>query len=297
MKTHTVKKGETLWSIAEKYYGSGRRWREIYRDNRRKIARRGNLIFVGTRLTIPNAERRQESSTLACFARTEIRQQPLMCVGHDEISIQTAPRFSQSPSPSSPRDASMPALEVELPPLAVSEEQVIMRGETRTPLAKISVELKAKHSSTIKKIGIISDDPCTFNIRNYQIECENKLSSEVYDNVSLAIKPIDNFNNLEVGLTFANEDWSFSGGFTTSPMREIIYEGETPIKKVSSQSIEMNIGFTLEIKIQKNDSPTALPDTVSVPVAIPQASSQVQSTTDWEGILIGVGIFAGIALT
>lgn len=28
-RTHTVRKGDTLWSVAKDFYGSGRRWKEI----------------------------------------------------------------------------------------------------------------------------------------------------------------------------------------------------------------------------------------------------------------------------
>lgn len=47
--THTVKKGETLWKIAEKYYGKGSLYIKIAELN--KI--RGNVINVGQVLVIP----------------------------------------------------------------------------------------------------------------------------------------------------------------------------------------------------------------------------------------------------
>lgn len=46
-KTHIVKSGETLWGIAQKYLGSGARWRELgYTGDPRKLR-------VGQKLTIP----------------------------------------------------------------------------------------------------------------------------------------------------------------------------------------------------------------------------------------------------
>lgn len=36
-KYHTVKKGDTLWSIAKKYYGDGRMYTKIYQANKDKI--------------------------------------------------------------------------------------------------------------------------------------------------------------------------------------------------------------------------------------------------------------------
>lgn len=63
-KTHTVKKGDCLWNIAKKYYGNGAKWTTIYKANKtvienrakkagKKSSNNGNLIFPGTKLTIP----------------------------------------------------------------------------------------------------------------------------------------------------------------------------------------------------------------------------------------------------
>lgn len=49
--THTVSAGETLWSIAQRYYKSGYTWVEIQRSNNIQNA---NTIEVGQVLTIPN---------------------------------------------------------------------------------------------------------------------------------------------------------------------------------------------------------------------------------------------------
>ena len=51
--THIVKKGETLWSIAEDAYNSGYNWVDIAREN--KIAN-GNKIEVGQKLNIPDVK-------------------------------------------------------------------------------------------------------------------------------------------------------------------------------------------------------------------------------------------------
>lgn len=47
---YTVKKGEDLWAIAEKFYGSGYNWVDIVEKN--KIAN-PDLVEAGTQLTIP----------------------------------------------------------------------------------------------------------------------------------------------------------------------------------------------------------------------------------------------------
>lgn len=48
----TVKKGDTLWGIAERMLGSGTRWREIYEANK-NIIKNPNLIYPGQKLVIP----------------------------------------------------------------------------------------------------------------------------------------------------------------------------------------------------------------------------------------------------
>jgi nucleoid-associated protein YgaU len=49
---HIVSKGETLSSIAEKYYGSPAQWRKILSANRKTIAQ-PNSLTPGTNLIIP----------------------------------------------------------------------------------------------------------------------------------------------------------------------------------------------------------------------------------------------------
>ena len=51
-KTYTVKKGDTLWGIAKKYYGNGAKYPIIYNANKGKI-KNPNLIYVGQVFTIP----------------------------------------------------------------------------------------------------------------------------------------------------------------------------------------------------------------------------------------------------
>jgi nucleoid-associated protein YgaU len=52
-KTYTVKKGDCLWKIAKKYYGTGTKWPTIYKSNKKVIGKNPNLIYPGQKLVIP----------------------------------------------------------------------------------------------------------------------------------------------------------------------------------------------------------------------------------------------------
>ncbi len=51
-RVHVVKKGETLFGLARKYYGDQRQWRRIYQANRKQI-RDPQRIETGMKLVIP----------------------------------------------------------------------------------------------------------------------------------------------------------------------------------------------------------------------------------------------------
>ena len=56
-KTYTVKSGDCLWNIAQKYLGSGAKWMQIYNANKSVIDRHHggpSMIWPGDVLTIPS---------------------------------------------------------------------------------------------------------------------------------------------------------------------------------------------------------------------------------------------------
>lgn len=57
-QTHDVQKGETLWSIAEKYYGSGYNWVDIAKENNLKNP---NQIETSQKLNIPQVSSRKQT--------------------------------------------------------------------------------------------------------------------------------------------------------------------------------------------------------------------------------------------
>lgn len=63
-KTHTIKKGDTLWAISKTYYSNGNKWKTIYDANKeiiestakkhgKKSSDNGHWIYPGVTLTIP----------------------------------------------------------------------------------------------------------------------------------------------------------------------------------------------------------------------------------------------------
>lgn len=52
-KSYFVQKGDCLWSIADKLLGDGLGWTEIYEVNRDVIGEDPNLIYIGTKLWLP----------------------------------------------------------------------------------------------------------------------------------------------------------------------------------------------------------------------------------------------------
>jgi nucleoid-associated protein YgaU len=58
-KTHTVAKGETLWSISEDVYGSGYNWTDVYKANGLKSEK----IEVGQELSLPDVSAKQPTAT------------------------------------------------------------------------------------------------------------------------------------------------------------------------------------------------------------------------------------------
>lgn len=52
--TYTVVGGDTLWAIAKKFLGAGKRYMEIYNANKSTIGSNPSLIYPGQVLTIPN---------------------------------------------------------------------------------------------------------------------------------------------------------------------------------------------------------------------------------------------------
>ncbi len=59
---YTAVAGDSLWKIAEKAYGSGYNWVDIFAANKTKLDAHPDLLYVGTKLTLPKIEVKQPVS-------------------------------------------------------------------------------------------------------------------------------------------------------------------------------------------------------------------------------------------
>lgn len=73
--THTVREGETLWGISEKYYGTGYNWVDIEKEN---ALQNPNQIQVGQSLDIPDVTARlaEAQATLTPTTTPEPTEKP-----------------------------------------------------------------------------------------------------------------------------------------------------------------------------------------------------------------------------
>ena len=53
VRYHVVQKGETLQKISQKYYGTTKKWRSIYKANRDSLPKGPDKLQVGSKLAIP----------------------------------------------------------------------------------------------------------------------------------------------------------------------------------------------------------------------------------------------------
>jgi len=94
---HTVRSGETLYAIAQRYYGDGQKYQAIVQANRRALASAGSLQ-VGQQLTIPGAV--SQSARVAPAQPAQRSEQPARVRKLDADQLR---RYVQNTAPAQPR--------------------------------------------------------------------------------------------------------------------------------------------------------------------------------------------------
>ena len=55
---YTVKKGDSLWNISEKAYGSGYNWVDVYAANK-TVIKNPDVLLEGSKITLPKVEKKE----------------------------------------------------------------------------------------------------------------------------------------------------------------------------------------------------------------------------------------------
>ena len=99
--THVVKAGESLWLIAERYYGDGHQWQEVARRNS-LATNQDQLLLVGMKLRVP-------AQLLPANKRVSSGKDADKVSKGASLSAQTSDRADAAPAAASPHTVRAPA--------------------------------------------------------------------------------------------------------------------------------------------------------------------------------------------
>ena len=167
--THTIKQGETLWSISKKYYGDGKLWPVIYQDNQTLLNKSPHLIFSGLELSIPDfshsmcvVPQKQKQLTTNTPSKTQVTAQ----IGQSYIN-------PSSTEPVNEYNFNVPTYQagnVLFPKVEIVEKKIFVNHFFIPPDVKIKMECKG--SLDIYKKGSLENLKISKN--NYEIEIKNE---------------------------------------------------------------------------------------------------------------------------
>ncbi len=151
---HKVQEGETLWTIAEKYYGDGKLWPKIWDANKDKVSNAQSLK-VGDELVIPPKE--------------------------GELPAATPAPESVAPTPSPVAETTLPPASTETAPAPEQPQATAQPPQPSTPVAQTPTAMGLTKSKPPRAFADDADLYCSFFVADGQDESIRLIASEHQD--------------------------------------------------------------------------------------------------------------------
>ncbi|MCB9267549.1 MAG: LysM peptidoglycan-binding domain-containing protein [Lewinellaceae bacterium] len=226
MKTYTVKKGDSLWKIAEREYGNGFYWKAIKDANPKWVGEKG-LIVTGSKLQLPHKSLLKNGNT---SGRKRYEGQSINGKAREALSEAAGLLF----------------------PKLTLDEQIKPRLAyyAETPSATIVIKARLKGKLEYQKKGNIGD-VCSFNIKNHKAECTTNTEGILNRIEYRGIDNKDGKTLVSFGLDYGKLTQYWEGELTYSPPHT--FKAKLAPKPIRIESPDIlvsgNIGLEVEIKV------------------------------------------------
>lgn len=146
-KSYTVKKGDTLWALAEKYYGDGTQWKKIAKANGIKDPKK---LPIGKKLTIPGVTDKKDAAKKKVKASSSARPgERLVMEAGGKVHWEAIKAKKKSGSVTT--NKSVKQLEAEL--RAAKTRDAKLKAQRALKAAQAKKKLAIKKSTGIEKIA------------------------------------------------------------------------------------------------------------------------------------------------
>lgn len=258
--THKVAPGDTLWDIAEYYYGSGFYWTNIAEANPAQVTSKGNFILAGTTLKIPQLEIVAKNSC-----------QPIVIK-----KAKAAPK----PAKRKARPVAMPVVEVDL------EKASSVKTMAKLPGMTVIYTLTLKGTLKAQKPGII---PASFNPRTNEVEISNGVKPFA---TSFVIKN-NSIDSISVSNKITGTTWTSKVSMTKKGSFKVSFSNKFLKFKHKGIHYEGTVGLELEVEVIPD--PKRAPRRVPVTDQIYEWFAQNQKVVGYT-LLIGAGTIVVVTL-
>lgn len=268
---YLVVEGDSLWSIAERTYMDGIYWRQIYEANSHLIGDGGNLLYIGTRLSLPTIDVPVASVAQPDEYFTPMQEQSTLPDEEGAMSSQpsteaqsdTAPYQDPSTMMSEPGvpNGTAPAVQFQYPDMKYPLEHSAV---VPTPGGLLTFKLSG--SITLKNIA--PQSVMEFNLQNYELQAQQQVSAYT---ASFKVDPTGAY---EVGVSS-----SVSGDLGTTKL-ELVPPATLKGSFEPKQTGKFNLGnnWEAEAKVGYEISFTAKPPE---PEPVPEPRPWYERAWDW----------------